>query len=87
MFLKTIEETEAVGRTAEIYQALKAQTGFVMEAWRCWTTRPDLLPAYQEFSDKIRKGFSLSRAIGGSSLLSPPRRFRQLIARMSTASS
>jgi uncharacterized peroxidase-related enzyme len=60
MFLKTIDETDAGGRIAEIYQALKAQNGFVMEAWRCWTARPDLLPVYQEFADKIRKGFSLS---------------------------
>ena len=60
MFLKTIGVEEATGRVAEIYQAQKAQNGFVMESFRCWTARPDLLPAYQEFSDKIRGGFSLS---------------------------
>ena len=33
--------------------------GFVMAAARCFTARPDLLPIYTEFSDKIRSGFSL----------------------------
>jgi uncharacterized peroxidase-related enzyme len=60
MFLKTIGEEEAKGRIAELYQAQKAQNGFVMSAMQCWTARPDLLPIYQEFSDKIRAGFSLS---------------------------
>ena len=60
MFLKTIAEEEATGRTAELYQAQKAQNGFVMAAMQCWTARPDLLPIYQEFSDKIRGGFSLT---------------------------
>jgi alkylhydroperoxidase family enzyme len=31
-----------------------------MAATRCWTARPDLLPLYQEFADRIRGGFSLS---------------------------
>ncbi|MEH2533806.1 putative peroxidase-related enzyme [Bradyrhizobium sp. AZCC 1588] len=60
MFLKTIDETEATGRIAELYAAQKAQSGFVMSATRCWSARPDLLPIYQEFADKIRTGFSLS---------------------------
>jgi uncharacterized peroxidase-related enzyme len=60
MFLKTIEEEEATGRIAELYQAQKAQNGFVMSAMQCWTARVDLLPIYQEFYDKIRAGFSLS---------------------------
>jgi uncharacterized peroxidase-related enzyme len=60
MFLKTLDETEATGRIAELYAAQKAQSGFVMSATRCWTARPDLLPIYQEFADKIRTGFSLS---------------------------
>lgn len=60
MFLKTIADEEATGRIAELYQGQKAQLGFVMEAMRCWTARPDLLPIYQDFSDKIRAGFSLS---------------------------
>jgi hypothetical protein len=60
MFLKTVSEEDAAGRIAELYQAQKAQSGFVMSAMQCWTARPDLLPIYQEFSDKIRSGFSLS---------------------------
>jgi uncharacterized peroxidase-related enzyme len=60
MFLNTIGEEEATGRVAELYQAQKAQNGFVMAAMQCWTARPDLLPIYQEFADKIRAGFSLS---------------------------
>lgn len=60
MFLKTIGEAEATGRVAEIFQAQRAQNGFVMSAIQCWTARPDLLPIYQEFSDKIRAGFSLT---------------------------
>ena len=59
MFLKTVSEEDARGRIAELYQVQKAQNGFVMSAMQCWTARPDLLPIYQEFSDKIRSGFSL----------------------------
>ncbi|HKY86718.1 MAG TPA: alkylhydroperoxidase [Pseudorhodoplanes sp.] len=60
MFLQTIGEEEATGRVAEIYRAQKSQNGFVMAAYRCWTARPDLLPIYADFSDKIRATFSLS---------------------------
>jgi uncharacterized peroxidase-related enzyme len=60
MFLQTISEDNATGRIAELYQTQKAQNGFVMSAIQCWTARTDLLPIYQEFSDKIRAGFSLS---------------------------
>ena len=60
MHLRTIGEAEATGRVAELYRAQKDQNGFVMEAMQCWTARPDLLPIYQEFSDRIRSGFSLS---------------------------
>jgi uncharacterized peroxidase-related enzyme len=59
MFLQTIEEEEATGRVAEIYEKQKAQLGFVMEAAKCFTARPDLLPTYTDFSDRIRAGFSL----------------------------
>ena len=60
MFLNTIAEEEAKDRVAELYRAQKAQNGFVMAAMQCWTARPDLLPIYQDFSDKIRAGFSLT---------------------------
>ncbi len=59
MFLETIAEQDATGRVAEIYQAQKSQLGFVMAAAQCFTARPDLLPIYTEFSEKIRAGFSL----------------------------
>jgi uncharacterized peroxidase-related enzyme len=59
MFLRTIEEEQATGRVAEIYEKQKAQLGFVMEATKCFTARPDLLPIYTDFSDRIRAGFSL----------------------------
>jgi uncharacterized peroxidase-related enzyme len=59
MFLQTIDEEQATGRVAEIYERQKAQLGFVMDAARCFTARPDLLPIYTDFSDKIRAGFSL----------------------------
>ena len=59
MFLQTIADDEATGRVAEIYNAQKAQLGFVMATARCLTTRPDLLPIYTEFFEKVRAGFSL----------------------------
>jgi uncharacterized peroxidase-related enzyme len=61
MYLKTIADDEAAGRVGEIFAAQKAQMGFVMEANRCWTTRPDLLPAYVDFLEKVRGGFSLGQ--------------------------
>ena len=60
MFIKTIAEEEATGSIDEIYRRQRAEIGFVMNSMKCWTARPDLLPVYQEFSDKIRAGFSLS---------------------------
>lgn len=59
MFLDTISDEDATGEVAQIYAKHKAQLGFVMDATRCFTTRPDLLPAYAVFMDKIRGGFSL----------------------------
>lgn len=59
MFLKTIAEDEATGKVGEIYGKLKAQNGFLMEAYTCFTARPDLLPIYAEFIEKVRGGFSL----------------------------
>jgi uncharacterized peroxidase-related enzyme len=59
MFLQTVAEEDATGRIAEIYRAQRSQNGFVMEAARCFTTRPDMLPLYTDFIEKIRSGFSL----------------------------
>lgn len=60
MYLKTIAEEAATGRVGEIFAAQKAQMGFVMEANKCWTTRPDMLPAYIDFVETMRGGFSLT---------------------------
>jgi uncharacterized peroxidase-related enzyme len=60
MYLKAIDEADATGRVAEIYDAQRAQLGFVMETAKSFTPRPDLLPIYMEFSDKIRACFSLT---------------------------
>lgn len=59
MYLHTIEEADATGRVAEIYEAQRSQFGFVMATAKSLTPRPDLLPIYTDFSDKIRSGFSL----------------------------
>ena len=59
MYLQAIEEDIATGRVAEIYAAQKAQLGFVMATAKSFTPRPDLLPIYTEFAEKIRAGFSL----------------------------
>jgi uncharacterized peroxidase-related enzyme len=59
MYLRTIDENEATGKIAEIYAKQIAQAGFVMDALKCFTARPDLLPIYVDFSDRIRANFSL----------------------------
>ena len=61
MFLETIREDEATGRTAEIYAAEIARLGFVMSATSCWTARPDLLPIWDDFFAKVKANFSLSQ--------------------------
>ena len=60
MFLKTIAEADATGPIAEIYAQEKAKFGFVMAATACWTARPDLLPAFEDFFAKVKAGFTLS---------------------------
>jgi len=59
MYLQPITEDQATGRVAEIYEAQKAQMGFVMETAKAFTPRPDLLPIYTDFIEKVRGGFSL----------------------------
>ena len=59
MYLQTIGEEAATGRVAEIYEAQKAQMGFIMSTAKSFTPRPDLLPIYTDFVDKVRAGFSL----------------------------
>jgi uncharacterized peroxidase-related enzyme len=59
MYLHTISEEAATGRVAEIYEAQKSQMGFIMSTAKSFTPRPDLLPIYTDFIDKVRAGFSL----------------------------
>lgn len=59
MYLQTIGEEAATGRVAEIYEVQKSQMGFVMSTAKSFTPRPDLLPIYTDFIDKVRAGFSL----------------------------
>ncbi|MBL0370931.1 alkylhydroperoxidase [Rhizobium sp. KVB221] len=59
MFLQNVEENEGTGRVGEIYRKQLDAQRFVMEATKCFTTRPDLLPIYTDFNDAIRAGFSL----------------------------
>ena len=59
MYLKTVEPTDAIGEVAEIYRKEAASIGFVMEATRCWTTRPEVLPLFEHFSEGIKANFSL----------------------------
>ncbi|MEK9970596.1 MAG: peroxidase-related enzyme [Ferrovibrio sp.] len=61
MFLKTIDEAAATGRIADIYAGQKAQLGFVMAAAQCMTSREDVLPAYTDFVNAMRGGFSLAQ--------------------------
>lgn len=59
MYLQTIAEADATGEIADIYNHEIAQRGFVMEATKCGTFRPDLLPLYENFSASLRANFSL----------------------------
>ena len=59
MFLKTIAESEASGRVAEIYAGERKDLELVMEASKCWTTRPDMLPVISDMFAGLKKGFTL----------------------------
>lgn len=59
MFLKTVDPADATGDVAEIYAKETASIGFVMEATRCWTTRPEVLPLYEAFTEGVKANFSL----------------------------
>lgn len=60
MFLETVAEQDATGAIAEFYRKEKEGVGFVPEAARCLSTRPDLPPLFDAFFDGIRANFSLS---------------------------
>ena len=59
MFLQTVTEKDATGAIAEVYAKEKAGAGFVPEAARCLSTRPDLPPLFDAFFDSIKANFSL----------------------------
>ncbi len=59
MFLKTVGLDEATGEVAEIYAKEIASMGLLMEATRCWTTRPEVLPLFEHFSEGVKANFSL----------------------------
>jgi len=59
MFLKTVGPDEATGEVAAIYRSEIESIGFLMEATRCWTTRPEILPLWEHFSDGVKANFSL----------------------------
>ena len=53
MFLKTVGPSEAEGEVAGIYGREIATMGFLMDATRCWTTRPEVLPLFEHFSEGL----------------------------------
>jgi uncharacterized peroxidase-related enzyme len=59
VFLKTIEENEARGRVADIYDDERRGLGIVMEASKCWTARPDMLPVISDMFAGLKRGFTL----------------------------
>ena len=59
MFLNTVGPDEATGEIADIYAKEVASMGFLMEATRCWTTRPEVLPLFEHFSEGVKANFSL----------------------------
>ena len=59
MFLKTVAEEDATGTIAEVYAKEKEGVGFVPEAARCLSTRPDVPALFDTFFDGIKANFSL----------------------------
>ena len=59
MFLQTVAEEDATGAIAEVYAKEKAGVGFVPEAARCFSTRPDMPALFDTFFDGIKANFSL----------------------------
>lgn len=59
MFIATIDEKDARGAIAEIYQAEAAALGFVMEGTKCWTALPHIAPMVEHLLHEARNNFSL----------------------------
>jgi uncharacterized peroxidase-related enzyme len=60
VYLKTVTEADATGDVARIYEEEIERYGFVMEATRVWTTRPEMLHLWEEFYATVRSRLSLS---------------------------
>ena len=60
MYLRTIDETAAAGDVAEIYRRMKTQTGLIMEATQCWSTRPEIMTLWLTFFDQLKSRLSIS---------------------------
>ena len=59
MYIKTVSPDEATGEVAALYRQEIDSLGFVMEATRCWTARPEVLPLWEHFSEGVKANFSL----------------------------
>jgi uncharacterized peroxidase-related enzyme len=59
-FLKTVSDSEATGEIAEIYREQRETIGYVPEATRVLTTRPDVLLAYRRFVEVVQDRSTLS---------------------------
>ena len=59
MFIGTIDEKDATGAIAEIYETEAAALGFVMEGTKCWTALPHIAPMVEHLLHAARNNFSL----------------------------
>ena len=59
MFIGTIDEQDATGDIAEIYQDEAKALGFVMEGTKCWTALPHIAPMVEHLLHAARSNFSL----------------------------
>jgi len=59
VFIATIEEQDATGEIAEIYQDEAKALGFVMEGTKCWTALPHMAPMVEHLLQAARSNFSL----------------------------
>jgi uncharacterized peroxidase-related enzyme len=60
-FLRTIGDDEASGEVADVYDQERKERGYVMDATRALSTRPEVLLAWERFMAVAREGgFTLS---------------------------
>jgi uncharacterized peroxidase-related enzyme len=58
-FLRVLGDGQASGEVAEIFNHERERLGYVMEATRSMSTRPEVLVAWERFYSIVRGGFSL----------------------------